>query len=572
MLNKPGQVAPDPRVRRPLAPELFDPVTGSMVPVAPGVAPPPLLAGGTSPDGGITVPRRSVEAVTVPPPPELLAPPVRDLAGEGSRGTQAALMGLAFGVGMGRGTAPALGAAAARGTSLGGDQLFQNQTRIVDAANKKKVADWEIAQDKFKMAETDANRAGDELQRSDLLAQKKAQDRAHYMASLDGLDPESLQAKLERDWQAGVHQGLGIDGLRDRDGHWDVQAVTTVKQKAQADIEASRLADDEKAVLDVLRRTAPDGRQGALNALAPGLAARGSNFVQDEAGNWSVPGVDLASLDAAATGAWSPEALAARETADRNKAARAASLKGVSMLERFADDGRLDPMVAQEIAGRTSAIAEALASGEVPAKELFLLPEGALASMTPYQKELLADAQERLGLAREAANLRKRAQSETERRNKASEADRDADRELRKIRPSANFQGAQSEYSLLRTHRQKLLDGVFGGDDQARREAINRVNRRIGELESRYPALSHGWGSRDSAQDAPEAAASRRTEEFRREFMKAQKEGNQTRVEQLRKMFRAEFPSDPIPDGSVPGAPRTIQGPNGKTYNVKKVK
>lgn len=536
-------------------------------------------------DKEIARPVRSTKAVPVPPSPTLKAPPLRDFGREDHRAGDAMLTAGLFGLGLGSvggvAAGPTLAAAAGAGSRAGADARFKLEVNQLEAQNKLLTDQYELDQDKFRMDELDANRAGDEMFRSDQLAQKREKDRADYLASLDGLDEPSLQAKLERDFTAGAHQGLGFEFPRRDDGTFDVSAVVTAKQLAQKSLEASRLADDEKAVLDVIRRTSPEGRQAALNALAPGLAARGSRFVQDATtGNWSSPGVDLASLSSAATGAWSPEALAARETADRNKAARAASLKGVSMLERFADDSRLSPAVAREIAGRTSAIAEALANGEVPAKELFLLPEGALAVMTPYQKEALADAQERLGLAREAANLRKRAQGETERKNKAAESDRDADRELRKIRPSANFQGAQSEYAQLREYRQKVMTGGygdFGADDQAKQNAINQVNRRLGELESKYPVLGKGFGSRDSSQDAVEARLTRRTEEFRREFMKAQKEGNKKRVEQLQQMFRREFPTDPIPDGSVPSltdaaqGKRTVTGANGKTYNVKKV-
>lgn len=496
------QTAPsrNPRVRLGV-PLLFDPEAQALqemnqAPLAEASVDP---AETLPPEKLVAAPNRNLGPIQPPTRPVLQAPPLRDVAGEGRRGTQAGLMALAFGAGLGRGTAPALGAVALRGTSQGAEQAFQNQARQVDAQNKLAASQFDLAQDQFRMQETDANRRGDELHRSDMLELQKAKARADYFSSLDGLDPESLQAKLTRDFDGGVHQALQIEGIpRDKaTGRWDVSAVVTERQAAQKALDDSRRTDDRRQLIMSLSQLTPEGRRAAVAALGQSgdLAALGFNVTQGEDGAYQLDGVNLDELGKAPTGAWSPGAVAARGEQDRQRAYQKHGEDAQELLQRFANSGRVSGAVRSELLDRVRVIGEALRAGKQIPAYVFELQPDSVASMEPALRE-------RLDLAREGLGLRRDQAAETKRHNYATEA-----AALQRLKtqtdkagaPSARFQAAQSEYAQLRTYYTALMHGdVPTVDKQAHGEAVKNVLRRLGELESKYPAFGHGWSAGDS--------------------------------------------------------------------------
>lgn len=388
-----------PRQMRLQPPALFDPETDQLTQPASPTVLPPVLDARPDPEQEIVATNRNLGPIKPPARPTFQAPPLRDLGGESRRGTQAGLMALAFGIGQGRGQAPALGAAALRGVSQGADAGFQNATRQVDAQNRLAASEFEQAQDVFRMQQMDANRRGDELARSDTLELQKAKARADYLTGLDGLDDTSLQDRLNRDESAGLLQGLGIQIPR-VGGRWDVSAVVTERQAIQKDLDDSRRTDDRRQLITSLSQLTPEGRRAAVSALGQSgdLAALGFNVTQDtETGAYQLDGVNLDELGKALSASMSPEA----EAIERKRAQTRSMQSTQDLFELLMRDPRTSPGARTELLKRQGILKDAIANGrDVPGWVYEISPE-AIRDMTPQQREAFRVRQEAIAASKD---------------------------------------------------------------------------------------------------------------------------------------------------------------------------
>ncbi len=295
----------------------------------------------------------------------------------------------------------------------------------------------------------------------------------------------------------------------------------------------------------------PEAQNSFLDLIGPeelervGLKVPRITRTSGEDGSPDIEEWDTSAFHPKAPASQTPEAIAARTEIERVQASNRAGLASLATLSKMAADPRTKPKSKAELYKRLGVASEALHKGEPIPSWVFDVSPDFQEAMTPAQKAGV-DSKGRTG------DQKDRALTEAERRNKASEADRDADRSQRANKPSAAMSEAQTRHgdltnqaSSYRADARKLrakeaeankkleeisslpqYRGVGGGaraqkhpgfaeaQSQAQSygiEAINLENlakeseRERSKIESRYPALKASFkaGAQAGADDTP---------------------------------------------------------------------
>ncbi len=258
----------------------------------------------------------------------------------------------------------------------------------------------------------------------------------------------------------------------------------------------------------------PEAQNSFLDLIGPeelervGLKVPRITRTSGEDGSPDIEEWDTSAFHPKAPASQTPEAIAARTEIERVQASNRAGLASLATLSKMAADPRTKPKSKAELYKRLGVASEALHKGEPIPSWVFDVSPDFQEAMTPAQKAGV-DAKGRTG------DQKDRSLTETERRNRATEtqalanaAQRAAESRTRTERagnaPGAKFTAAQSEYAQLREYYKQLQNyTVPTVDQQAHKQAVTSVLRRLGELESRHPVLGKGWSAENSSTYKP---------------------------------------------------------------------
>ncbi len=441
------------------------PLRGEIIPEGSPTPPPPLLGGGGAPPLF-----RSGEP---PARPVLLAPPPRDLRGEGSRALNSTLLAGAFGLGLGGGLAPRLAAGAGRGALQGADDAAQIAGQETTEANRLLLQDWQ-----GQNAEWD--REGREMDRTrqyltdELRAQTEAtrQTEAETRAAEERRRREELDARRAEGEQRLTRQGI-------------------VRELLQLDPES------QQAYLDLLHQS------GDLESA--GLQVPRTPTALDETGQPVAQTWDVTAFRRALPPSMGPEAqaqkaqtVAQKASAEARKATEFRGKIAFDALEKLVRDPRTTSKTRQELQKRQGLILEGIAQGKEPAPWMLEVSQDGIAPMTPAQSASLSLAgvrvkQGQVRLQQGANRLQKGVANTPEGRHQAlrdgwredMQAAEGIGRQLDDARKLLKSFPPGSPQALQIGEQVKQLDSQYTD----RRLRAGWAQQEIGKLESRHPEL-----------------------------------------------------------------------------------